>query len=506
MGQQQVLVSSKGVAFDMAGPPPGQCRVCGGNHWEQYCPHANPQGVPQMFQSATGNAAQPHPQQSFQGASPPPAAEGVPQFPNAQAQQHMQSIYREMGFQFGNQGEGQAVAPCTWQMCPSPYEHTSPFRPMNGLTAHCNWQQGRLHQDPGKHTCLPSVSSPKTANHPILLRSHSTRESAQSPGESGVDLQQPDWCPRSECWRNSGSYPLQSSNSTGCKWRPLHASQHPMPPRDPTVRHNTSSSSAGPVSTGRGPACSSSRLAQLSSECVAGDSESVSWEGITTPGWIEFFDEKRGKEWGQYPLSPFLEQWRKYVLSLKHPNTPPPPPKAQSCQVAGMHCAASRKSACNTAPLGTSHGIHGHAWLQLHSGSWEEHWPAWQTGEGGRTSNRPGTMPRHLQTGPCLSSSPYPTLRASQASLHATWEGYPSEQKMSGQGRPGKSEQGPGNPRRSQLPNPSSAKSLGARPVKTGARSQTSLTHLKTPPLPETPQMRAWKWTRIPQTPPPPTP
>ena len=26
-----------------------------------------------------------------------------------------------------------------------------------------------------------------------------------------------------------------------------------------------------------------------------------------------------------------------------------------------MHCAASRKSACNTAPLGTSHGIHGHA-------------------------------------------------------------------------------------------------------------------------------------------------
>ena len=103
MGQQQVLVSSKGVAFDMAGPPPGQCRVCGGNHWEQYCPHANPQGVPQMFQSATGNAAQPHPQQSFQGASPPPAAEGVPQFPNAQAQQHMQSIYREMGFQVGNQ-------------------------------------------------------------------------------------------------------------------------------------------------------------------------------------------------------------------------------------------------------------------------------------------------------------------------------------------------------------------------------------------------------------------
>ena len=58
----------------------------------------------------------------------------------------------------------------------------------------------------------------------------------------------------------------------------------------------------------------------------SGDSESVSWEGITTPGWIEFFDEKRGKEWVQYPLSPFLEQSRKYVLSLKHPNTPPQSP------------------------------------------------------------------------------------------------------------------------------------------------------------------------------------
>ena len=56
-----------------------------------------------MFQSATGSAAQPNPQQSFQGANPPPATDGVPQFPNAQAQQHMQSIYREMGFQFGNQ-------------------------------------------------------------------------------------------------------------------------------------------------------------------------------------------------------------------------------------------------------------------------------------------------------------------------------------------------------------------------------------------------------------------
>ena len=218
------------------------------------------------------------------------------------------------------------MAPCTWQMCPSPYEHTSPFRPMNGLTAHCNWQQGRLHQDPGKHTCLPSVSSPKTANHPILLRSHSTRESAQSPGESGVDLQQPDWCPRSECWRNSGSYPLQSSNSTGCKWRPLHASQHPMPPRDPTVRHNTSSSSAGPVSTGRGPACSSSRLAQLSSECVAGIRKASRGKGSPPLGGSSFSMRNVEKNGCSTHSRPSLNNGGSTYYPLSTPTPPPQSP------------------------------------------------------------------------------------------------------------------------------------------------------------------------------------
>ena len=211
---------------------------------------------------------------------------------------------------------------------------------MNGLTAHCNWQQGRLHQDPGKHTCLPSVSSPKTANHPILLRSHSTRESAQSPGESGVDLQQPDWCPRSECWRNSGSYPLQSSNSTGCKWRPLHASQHPMPPRDPTVRHNTSSSSAGPVSIGRGPACSSSRLAQLSSECVAGIRKASRGKGSPPLGGSSFSMRNVEKNGCSTHSRPSLNNGGSTYYPL---STPTPPPKAQSCQVAGMHCAVTSR-------------------------------------------------------------------------------------------------------------------------------------------------------------------
>ena len=91
----------------------------------------------------------------------------------------------------------------------------------------------------------------------------------------------------------------------------------------------------------------------------SGDSESVSWEGITTPGWIEFFDEKRGKEWVQYPLSPFLEQWRKYVLSLKHPNTPPQSPVLPS----GKNALRSIQKECmQHCPLGH---ITWHPWARM---------------------------------------------------------------------------------------------------------------------------------------------
>ena len=383
MGQQQVLVSSKGVAFDMAGPPPGQCRVCGGNHWEQYCPHANPQGVPQMFQSATGSAAPPNPQQSFQGAGPPPPPQA--ESPNSPTRRpnstcspftgkwgsHSETRHR------GARGERQAVAPCTWQMCSSPYEHTSPFRPMNGLTAHCNWRQGRLHQDPGKHTCLPSVSSPKIAYHPILLRTHSTKGCAQSPGENGVDPQRQDWCPHSECWKNSGSYPHQSSSSTGYRWKPLHASQHPKPPRDPTARHNTSSSSAGHASTGRGPACSSSRLAQLSSECVAGIHRASRGKGSPPLGGSSF-SMKNGEKSGC--STPSRPAWNNGgdTSSPSSTQTPPPPPKPHPAR--WQECTAKHPKRMHAALPPWAHhmasmGTHGSSCLQD---------PGRNTGQSGR--------------------------------------------------------------------------------------------------------------------------
>ena len=509
MGQQQVLVSSKGVAFDMAAPPPPQASVvfAGGITGNNTARMRTPRECHRCFKAPQEVQHLPTPSNPFRvPAPPPPPRAESPNSPTRKPNSTCSPFTGKWGSHSetrhrGARGEGQAVAPCTWQMCPSPYEHTSPFRPINGLTAHCNWRQGRLHQDPGKHTCLPSVSSPKIAYHPILLRTHSTKGCAQSPGENGVDPQRQDLCPHSECWKNSGSYPHQSSSSTSYRWKPLHASQHPKPPRDPTARHNTSSSSAGHASTGRGPACSSSRLAQLSSECVAGIQRASRGKGSPPLGGSSF-SMKNGEKSGC--STPSRPSWNNGGDTSSPSSTQTPPPKAPSCQVAGMHCEASRKNACSTAPLGTSHGIHGHAWQQLPSGSWEEHWPIWQTGEGGRTSNRPGTMPRHLQTGPCLSSSPYPTLRASKATLHATWAGSPSGQKMSGPGKPGKSEQGQGNPHQSQLQKPSSTKRIEARPVETEARSPTSPTpQQRAPPLQGTPQMRAWSRKRIPQPPPP---
>ena len=47
VGQTQMFVSSKGVAFDMQGPPPAPCRYCGGPHWEHFC-QMNGQGVQQQ--------------------------------------------------------------------------------------------------------------------------------------------------------------------------------------------------------------------------------------------------------------------------------------------------------------------------------------------------------------------------------------------------------------------------------------------------------------------------
>ena len=51
VGQQQLWVSAKGVAFDMQGPPPAPCRYCGGSHRGQNYPMnpENQQQTPQLL-------------------------------------------------------------------------------------------------------------------------------------------------------------------------------------------------------------------------------------------------------------------------------------------------------------------------------------------------------------------------------------------------------------------------------------------------------------------------
>ena len=44
-----------------------------------------------------------------------------------------------------------------------------------------------------------------------------------------------------------------------------------------------------------------------------GDAASVTWEWVSVPGFVTFWDEKRNKKVTTYALSPFLEAWRSYL-------------------------------------------------------------------------------------------------------------------------------------------------------------------------------------------------
>ena len=95
-------------------------------------------------------------------------------------------------------------------------------------------------------------------------------------------------------WKNSSCCPPPSRSCTGSKSKPSAEIPPPMPPNMFMPWHKISNTSAGQESTRHGRGYFSSPLAQWCLECVQA---SVSWEGVGAEGWIEFFDEKRGKEW-----------------------------------------------------------------------------------------------------------------------------------------------------------------------------------------------------------------
>ena len=72
----------------------------GGGHWEQHCPMVMQQ-EPQQFPFQHQNIQGQHNGPQHQNA--PLGNQGAGGFPMAHAQQHLESIYREMGFKFGGQ-------------------------------------------------------------------------------------------------------------------------------------------------------------------------------------------------------------------------------------------------------------------------------------------------------------------------------------------------------------------------------------------------------------------
>ena len=57
-----------------------------------------------------------------------------------------------------------------------------------------------------------------------------------------------------------------------------------------------------------------------------GDVGSFTWDGISTPGFLTFWDQKVNAGWVTLPLSPFLDRWRGYIYRFRRPYQLPTTP------------------------------------------------------------------------------------------------------------------------------------------------------------------------------------
>ena len=57
-----------------------------------------------------------------------------------------------------------------------------------------------------------------------------------------------------------------------------------------------------------------------------GDVGGFTWDGIATPRFLTFWDQKVNAEWVTVPLSPYLEKWRAYIHRYKRPDHQPTTP------------------------------------------------------------------------------------------------------------------------------------------------------------------------------------
>ena len=57
-----------------------------------------------------------------------------------------------------------------------------------------------------------------------------------------------------------------------------------------------------------------------------GSVRSFTWDGISTPGFLTFWDQKVSAQWVTVPLSPFLDRWRGYIYRFRQPDQLPTTP------------------------------------------------------------------------------------------------------------------------------------------------------------------------------------
>ena len=172
---------------------------------------------------------------------------------------------------------------------------------------------------------------------------------------------QQDECQPLDSWKNSNSCPPLSSSSTSSKWKPLRKSQPRMHPSGVTEQRSTSNTWEGPESTGHGPACSSSRLAQLSSECVAGIRRASRGHGLklqTGPSVSTKNEEKSGSS-THCPLS-----WKSGRVASPSSNNRAPPP-CPRFPWGGNALRNIQKECMQHCPLGATHV----APMRTHGGS-----------------------------------------------------------------------------------------------------------------------------------------
>ena len=96
--------------------------------------------------------------------------------------------------------------------------------------------------------------------------------------------------------------------------RPNHGAQRTAPSVDDCPRPGNPRLGMGPLGVG-----AITVLAVI--YCLwVGDPESLCWEWLGTPGWFTFHDEKVNGQTTSYPLSDYMEQWRKHLYAQRRPN------------------------------------------------------------------------------------------------------------------------------------------------------------------------------------------